>query len=373
MEDTKKIPTYQFISVITISEIMHQYTYLPILNTRPSNQDAWMFALLFIPYIIILSLPILFLLKKFKSINFFDMMRLILGKIGGKIAILILNIFFWFCNVACLTLSIIFIRTYIFFNTPTWVIIIAILTPVAYITFKGFKTISNLSIFVIFGIIFTLIAFFIFGLNSLDFSELKPVLADSTLFQLNWGGFITAARFSDILVILALAYRLKDQNKTNKVFFSSIILYVILTLLIVIPVITLIGVDYARQAYNPYFLYSKQIEFYTFLQRAEVLVMFSWLSGAILKISIYHYLMSYYLAKAFNVKNYKRLVIPVTLTTFFSITLFGLDKSTTMYFVRSDSFFPWVVLIFIFVIPIIILIIYLIRKKKIEKYKFSIS
>ncbi len=367
MEDTKKISIFQFVALITVSEIMHQYTYLPILHSVPGNQDSWISLVFFIPYVIILCLPTLFLLNRFKNISFFDMMALILGKTGGKIVTFIFCIFFCFCNIACLALSVIFLKNYIFPITPSYIITLAILIPVAYICFKGFKTICRLAVIVFFCILFILLIFFIFSLGDVNFQLLRPIMADSTFLQNNIGGFLTAAKFSDILILFVAAYRLEDRRKTNKVFGTSIILYIVLTLLILISIITMIGIEYGVQALNPYYLFARQVKFYTFLERSEVFVMVNWLSGSILKISIYHYLMSYYFATIFNVKNFKYLVIPVVSFSFLMFLLFGLDKSDIMSNIRSDKIFPWIVLFFILVIPIFIMIVYFIRKKKIRK------
>ena len=178
MEDKKKITIFQFITLITVSEIMHQYTYLPILHTIPNNQDSWIVSLIFIPYVTVLCLPILFLLSKFKNICFYDMMNIILGKIGGKIATFFMCIFFCFCNIACLVLSIIFLENYILLLTPTIAITIAILIPVVYISYKGLSTICRLSTIIFFSICFITVIFLAFSFKDLDFQLLKPVMAD---------------------------------------------------------------------------------------------------------------------------------------------------------------------------------------------------
>lgn len=372
MEDKKKITMLQLICLITISEIMHQYTYLPILHTIPENQDSWLTLVAFVPYVIILCLPILFLLNKFKNITFANMMTLILGKLGGKIAIFTFCLFFCFCNISCLALSVVFLKNYILLLTPTYAIVLTILIPVTYLCFKGLKTMCRLSIIAISSIIFITILFFLFSISQLNFQLLRPVMADTSFLTLNIGGFITASRFSDILILLVAASRLYNQKDVNRVFFMTVISYVLITLIILIPVLTLLGVGYGLQIFNPYYLFARQVEFYTFLQRSEVFVMVTWLSGAILKISIYHYLMSYYFAKIFNVKNYKPFIIPIVAFSFLLIILLGLDNSYIIGIIRSDAVFPWIVLFFILVVPIIILIVYFIRRKKIEGNKYLV-
>lgn len=43
-----------------------------------------------------------------------------------------------------------------------------------------------------------------------------------------------------------------------------------------------------------------------------------------------------------------------------------INKSSTVDFLKLDQFFPWMILPVIFVIPLIVLIVYIIRKKNID-------
>ncbi len=75
MENIKgetKISSYQVILLIIIYRVIIAFTYMPIVNTPPGNQDIWITLLLSIPYTIILCWPILYLSSKFKDLTIIE-------------------------------------------------------------------------------------------------------------------------------------------------------------------------------------------------------------------------------------------------------------------------------------------------------------
>jgi spore germination protein KB len=366
MEKVKKIPMYQLVCLITISKIMHEYTYLPVINTIPDNQDSWIEAILSIPYIILMSLPILFLINKFKNTTFFDMMTKIWSNIGGRIIVFIIVLFFLFCNIACLSLSVVFIKNHLFFNTPPILIALSIIIPACYIAIKGIVTICRMSVLIFIAIMLTVIFFFILGFSQMDFSLILPIMGDSSFLEINIGSIIEAARFSDILLLFALYYHLKNVNDSNKTLLYSLLYITFLILMILIPVITVLGLDFAKHAWNPYYMFTRQVEAYDFIQRVEIFNVVCWLVGSIIKIAIYIYLEAYYLSKIFNKKDYKVIAVIMSFVSIIILSVLGLDRSFIVEILRSDRVFPYIVIFFILFLPLITLLLYLIRRKKIN-------
>lgn len=367
MEDIKKIPAYQLIALIIVSKIMHEYSYLPIIHTTPDNHDAWIQIILAIPYTVLICLPILILLNKFRMTSFYNMVEIIWGKVGSKIVVSFLCLFFLFCDIACLSLAVVFIKNHIFFNTPTTVIMFFMLVPAAYIALKGIQALTRISVITLGMVIATVVLFFILGFNQMDFSLLQPILLDNKFVDFNAGAFVSALRYSDILLLGTLYFHLQDTKKINKVFGISLLAITVIIVLIIIPVITVLGINLARICWAPYYMFTRQVNVYDFIQRVEVFNFICWLSGTIVKLAAYTYLQAYYIAKVVNLKSYKPLVYVVIVVTFALFIMFGFDKSYVIEMLRSDKVFPWLVSIFIIVLPIITLIIYLIRKKKIDR------
>ncbi len=57
LENINKISTYQVILLIIIYRVTIAFTYLPVVNIPPGNQDIWITLLMSIPYTILLCVP----------------------------------------------------------------------------------------------------------------------------------------------------------------------------------------------------------------------------------------------------------------------------------------------------------------------------
>ena len=57
LKKMNKISSYQVILLIIIYRVIIAFSYLPIVNTPPGNQDIWITLLLSIPYTHYIRLP----------------------------------------------------------------------------------------------------------------------------------------------------------------------------------------------------------------------------------------------------------------------------------------------------------------------------
>lgn len=365
MESTQKISVWQMICLIVVSRIMHEYSYLPIVLTTPQTQDAWIQVIFAIPYTILFCLPILVLINKFKNQESFIMLSKIWGKIGVKIITIIIILFLLFCASACLSLAVSFINSHLFYKTPYFVISLFILAPAIYISSKGLVVISKLTSLVFISVVVTIVFFFVLGFPQMNFNELLPVLQDSNLWSLNLGTIIEASKYSDVIILFLLYFRLEDLKTINKGYILSLLITSSLILLMLIPVITVIGVDLATKTWDPYYLFTRQVEVYDFIQRVEVFNVICWLAGSIIKTSIYFYLASYYMKKIIKVTNQTSISIVMGIIVFMLIVVLRMDRTYIIEILRSDNVFPYIVTFFITVIPLLTLIVYLIKRKKI--------
>ena len=79
------------------SALVFPYTFMPILSASPRNQDVWVVLFMTSVYIFAIGAPLLFLMNKFRGVNAIEMSEIILGKVMGKVAALILVVFFLYC------------------------------------------------------------------------------------------------------------------------------------------------------------------------------------------------------------------------------------------------------------------------------------
>jgi spore germination protein KB len=366
MTKTPVINSAQLLLMSVGSALVFPYTFMPILDSPPANQDVWVVLILAFVYILLINAPLLFLMNKFRGMNVNEMAETVLGKLIGKVASILWVLFFLYCFTACMLITAIFINLYIFPETPTWALFLFMIVPVSYAAYKGAGTIGRLATFIVSFIILTIIIFFVLGINKMDLKILQPVFADSTFAQLNQGAFLTASRYSEIMIFVVFSYFLKQKASIYKTYASALTVFAICFFLILIPTITVLGVKFAKHAWNPYFTYTRQVEAFGFIERVQSLNTVAWFPDALLKLLMYNFMGSYVLSGVVKSKSHKAFVIPMSIIAFIVCLLPAMNKSSTIELLRSDQVFPYIILPIIFVIPFIMVIIYFIRRRKID-------
>lgn len=361
------ITSAQLLLMVVGSSLMFPYTFMPILNTPPANQDVWIAFIAALVYIFIINVPILILINKFRGFNLNEMTEIILGKFFGKAASILFVMFFLFCFIACMQIGAIFINMSVLPGTPIWAILVFAFSAAAYVAYKGAGTIGRLATFIVPFVMLTVVLFFLMGLSMMDWKILRPVLAESSLAELNLGAFYTGTRYSEILIFLVFTFFLVKNVSINKTYAKALLIFTVSFLLILIPTMLVLGVDLAKMEFNPYFIYTRQVHAYDFIQRVQSINTLAWFPGLLVKLTIYCFMTSFTLSGVFKAKSHKGFVPVITGLAFFVCMIPMMQKSSVMMFLASDKVFPFVILPFTFVLPLILLTVYLIRRKKINR------
>lgn len=357
----------QLVLLTAGSALMYPYTFLPVLNTPPKNQDVWASMLMGVVYILIIGLPLLILSNRFKRIKTVDIFNLIFGKVISKVFLFLWCGFFLFCYTACLVMMVIFIKIYVLTSTPDWAVVLYLSIPAVYGATKGAGTIGRISMFIVPPVIFSIIFFFIFALPDMNINFIRPILAESSFLDFNVGGFLTAARYSEIIIFFVFTHYLIKKASVNKTFATSLGIFGISFFVILISVLLLLGYDYAREQWNPYFVFARQIETYDFLRRLQSVNLIIWVPMAMLKLMLYLYMFGHVMEGIFKTKTHKYFSIGAFVVGGILATMPMLNNMVNMRYLRSDEVFPFIVLPATVVVPLIMLITYLTKRKKIDK------
>ncbi len=360
------ITSVQLLMLAVGSALVFPYTFMPILSTPNANQDVWIVLLLAFVYIVIINAPLLYLINKFRGLTVNQIAETITGKVIGKPVVMVFILFFFYCFLACSLITMHFMNAYLFPGTPKWVLLIFMIVPVCYASFKGAGTIGRLSIFIISFVLLTIVLFLIFGSSNMDFRVFLPILSDSTFMNLNISAFYTAARFSEILIFLMFSYYLDKKVSINKTYAAALAVFGISFMLILVPTVAVLGVDFARMSWNPYYVYSRQVNAFSFLERIQALNTLAWFPATILKLAIYNFMACRALSMLFKTKSHKKFVIPVAVLGFIACNIPILSNSGTIKLLSSDKVFPYVILPVTFILPCVLVAVFLIRKKKLE-------
>ncbi len=102
--------------------------------------------------------------------------------------------------------------------------------------------------------------FFLLGIGEMDINELRPVLADSKIIDIILGAFYTAARYSEILILLVFSYFLGKKASVLKTYSAAVSIYLVVNFLIFLPPVLILGIDFAQHTLNPYWVFSRQVD-----------------------------------------------------------------------------------------------------------------
>ena len=362
-----KISAIQLALLGAGSGLMIPYTFLPMVKKEFSNQDIWIIFIFAIFLILIINIPLFVLVNKTKELNFYERHDIILGKAAGKAVSSLFVIFFVFAFVVYTMITLLFVKIYLLPDTPEWASLLFLVFPLTYASKKGPGTIGRLGTFIVPLIIMTIVFFFIMGINQMKPETLLPILSDSTLMSISKGAFMTAIRFAEILIIILFSYFLKKGETVNKAFIIGLLTFFISFMLILMPVILVLGTDLAKISNNPYYTYTRQVGDYEFVQRVQSINIVAWFTGTLVKLTIYNYMACYVIAGIFNnKKGHSFFAWPVTIISS-AICMLPFMQKSSVHLIINDDIYPWVVLGYVFVIPLILMIAYLIRKKKVNE------
>lgn len=364
MQKSKEIISVpQAILLCTINRFITAYAYLPAINTTPpANQDIWISILISTLYTILFSIPILYLCNKFKDNTLVEYAHKIMGKTIGKlIGILIFIYLSFYCLLQMIQLML-FIRSTIMPETPFYATLFFMLVTCTYIIYKGIECIGRISIIFTPIILSIIILFLLLTIKDMDIKVFLPIYADSTFSGINFGAFNIGARFSDILIIGMIAPNIK-KNEVTKVFTYTLIIFLTFFLIVTVNTLAVLGVEQSQHSNFPYFILTRQVDVFDFIQHIEHINVFGWFVGVFIKFSSYLYCATVAIAQVFRTNTNKPFILPTLIILYFLAINSPISKSVVNNYTSSQFILPYITLTFIFILPLILLMIYFIRRK----------
>lgn len=360
-----KISMVQVILMITICRLFTAYAYMPIFDTPPENQDVWLLIPISVIYTLFFSIPLLYLGNKFAGFSLLDYVELILGKVFGKVIYILYFLFFF--TICFMQMAAIqdFIHTVILRRTPVYVILFFMAAVCIFLVIHGLETIARITQIFGIAILLSVVIFSLLAIGEMNFEAFLPILKESRLTDLNFGGMLEGAMFSDFIILYMLAPNLKQGTNLTKIISITVSAYLVIFLIMVVSVQATLGIYNAKHVSYAYYTYTQQIHISDLIQHIESLNVTSLFFAVFIKFSIYLYLASTSLTRVFNYKNSKLFLIPIPLIIVGVLSWTNVGKDSILDNIISIRIAPYIFIVFTFVLPLIILTVYLFRRKKI--------
>ncbi|HHV72106.1 MAG TPA: endospore germination permease, partial [Clostridia bacterium] len=246
-------------------------------------------------------------------------------------------------------------------ETPLVVFLAMIIFLAALASYWGVEVIARSSEVILPVIIIFLITIWALSVPNLDLANLKPVLADG------WIPVIRASLPSivfrgELFMLIFFLPQLRDKVKANRISqWAGQIIGLLLTINVVTQIAFFGAVEVGRMVI-PTMTHAESIEFFGVLERVEIILIAFWITGITMKVTIFFYVNLLLLAQLFGLKNYRSLILPTALLYFvFSVVQF--ENSLDLRNFIANYFFLFSLPVE-FLIPLMLLIIALIRKKE---------
>lgn len=307
----EKISNRQFSIIIFISRATVVVATMPIITATPeTRQDAWLSALIIFAGTVLVALLITGLGVKFPGRTVVEISQNLWGRFMGSLLSLV--ILWTFLHLASFE-----VRIY------SEMIIVGFLpeTPIIFVTgsmvfaaliaaFMGIETIGRISdlIFPVF-IAMLIAAFFSLGAEA-DLRNLQPVLARGFRPAL-LGSVVSLAFSSQILVMGMLIPNLISPKKAVRSSLWAVAGASFIILVMVVLVLGVLGPDESHRATFPFFKAIRGIQISEFLERIEILAVFTWGFGLFVSFSTFVYCGARGLSQVFDIKDYRHLLLPL--------------------------------------------------------------
>jgi len=364
--NTEKITSRQMILTIIIFRLSLVISYMPPIELPPANQDVWIIVVISIFYVAITGAPILFLANKFRDMTMMEYFEKILGKMLGKFIIFLYGLYFGFNAVYGIILQNRIVGIDLLPQTSYWVMIVPIIVLSIYVCSKRLEDIFRIGDLISPIVLTAIIILIILGLQNAEFTELLPILSDSTFKEINTGSFTLAFVFVDIFIFIMSIPFLEEKDNINKIYGKIIIYSKFLIIIIIIVTQAALGIEQTRHVNFPFLIYTRLIEYNYMLQRIDPLYVIVWLYASIGRIIIYIYFSYMIFQSIFNIKNEKIIIYTVCVL----VGLASLYLSNTSVKFMSHSPFAdaraLLSAIFVTIIPLFITIVYFFRRKSLN-------
>lgn len=334
---------------------------LPSELSETMGQDAWMVIIL----AGILKMFMVFIIFKifdlYEGMEFFQIGEKTLGTILFGISQLIMLAYFIFTSSIISRVLGEVIRGFLLPTTPMELIIFAFILVTAYIARCDIEAIARMGYFTYLLIIIFSLFVVLISIPNAKFTNLLP-LFQSDIKQLPKAFKSAYFSFSGLEVLLFIIPYVEEKNKIVKSGLIALIIIIIIYSSITIMALSQFGLEQLKKQNWPTISLLKVVDLPgLFLENLDGIVVASWIFFAFSSLAVSMHMSSKILENLFKAKHHKLFVLPLLpVILFISMTPTNpveINKS-------FGKIFHYLSFVAIFIVPVLILIMGFIRKRK---------
>lgn len=317
-----------------------------------AKQDAWISILLGMAMALPMILVYARLIKLYPNKNLFEITEEVLGKIVGKIVILLFTWYFFHLGSLVLRNVTEFVQVVSFPETPQFFVAFFIGLLIIYTIKSGIEVLGRLTDFVLPLLIFIFFITILLGTPQMQIERIKPMLYNGWKPILKGAFDLFSFPFTETAIFVVLFSSLDQKRSSpNKIFFYGLLIGGGILIFAVIRNILILGVPSISYLYFPSYSAVSIISIGDFLQRIEVIVSLTLFITCFIKSSICLLAASIGVTKLFNLDDYEKIVTPTTLLMLYlsiilyknTMEMFEFVKYTTYYKLPFQVILPLII------------------------------
>jgi spore germination protein KB len=306
--------------------------------------------------------------KHYPGQTFIEFSQEVLGTWLGRLVVLP-YLAFWMLSLGNILRSVAgFIMMALFHETPITLVIIAFFVAVVFtVATNGITTLGRCAELMGPFIAFMFLLIYVLSWSNLDFTLLLPVATDSGPLELLKGTFNMMELYGDAYLIVMVYGFLNKQTQAIPRIYVGFGLAMGMMILTTIFIVLTFGPGLAAKMQYPLYELVRYIEVGEFLQRMEVVMIGLWIFSSFIKLSFYLFCISYGTAQWLGVRKWKLLILPISV-----LAVWGAGITTNMLSSRTlllRYINPVMIPILYFILPLLLWIIILIRKRTQQEVK----
>ncbi len=363
MLEGSKISAWQavFLNVILVSATALLGS--PAIMAAQAGHDAWLSALL----ATMLGLPIAWITVKLGSLypgqTLIQYLEQILGRWPGKaLGLLYLLYFTHITSIMVMEYGSFLVDVFLI-GTPITAIVLISITISAYILKLGLEVLTRTNQFFFPWVMVSLVITFLLVIPEMDLTRLQPVL-EASVTEIFKGSLAPLAWHGEIIAFAMIIPFLARPGQAGKIVAITFIFLGLIFFLLVAIGLTVFGPGLANMNY-PILNVARVISLATFFERPEPLIVAVWVTGGLIKVSFFYYIIVLGSAQLLRLKSYRPLVLPMgAILAALSITVSASTLAMSDFIAHYWPFYA--LFTFEFGFPAALLAIALIRNKGVK-------
>ncbi|TDX48442.1 GerAB/ArcD/ProY family transporter [Orenia marismortui] len=197
---------------------------------------------------------------------------------------------------------------------------IAVALLADYLAYKGIETICRLCTLIMIVVVLSICIIFILNYTRLDFKELSPFIIDFKKI-IKGSVFVSTWFIQPSFILLLFKPFFKNSKKIIQNSILANLFIQIIVVVLVIFTIAIFGIRLTSTLNFPFYNLSRLS-----ILGLEVVIFINWIGGSVLKVGIYYFAIAKAISEWFGLKNYKILLIPISIMNT-CLVLFGINTS----------------------------------------------